>query len=82
MRLSGVEKAAFFDPNGSVNDTVRFTRAHEDTTMNVREMLGAESADTRGDDYFVGYESVMECCLLYTCPSPRDVEESRMPSSA
>ena len=23
-----------------------------------------------------------ECCLLYTSPSPRDVEESRMPSSA
>ena len=25
---------------------------------------------------------VMRCCLLYTSPSPRDVEESRMPSSA
>ena len=24
----------------------------------------------------------MEDCLLYTSPSPRDVEESRMPSSA
>ena len=24
----------------------------------------------------------METCLLYTSPSPRDVEESRMPSSA
>ena len=23
-----------------------------------------------------------ESCLLYTSPSPRDVEESRMPSSA
>ena len=23
-----------------------------------------------------------DCCLLYTSPSPRDVEESRMPSSA
>ena len=23
-----------------------------------------------------------ETCLLYTSPSPRDVEESRMPSSA
>ena len=23
-----------------------------------------------------------KCCLLYTSPSPRDVEESRMPSSA
>ena len=25
---------------------------------------------------------VAESCLLYTSPSPRDVEESRMPSSA
>ena len=25
---------------------------------------------------------VVICCLLYTSPSPRDVEESRMPSSA
>ena len=27
-------------------------------------------------------ESVSKGCLLYTSPSPRDVEESRMPSSA
>ena len=27
-------------------------------------------------------EPLMEFCLLYTSPSPRDVEESRMPSSA
>ena len=29
-------------------------------------------------------ESIVVCkdCLLYTSPSPRDVEESRMPSSA
>ena len=25
---------------------------------------------------------IVEICLLYTSPSPRDVEESRMPSSA
>ena len=25
---------------------------------------------------------LLESCLLYTSPSPRDVEESRMPSSA
>ena len=27
-------------------------------------------------------EDMLETCLLYTSPSPRDVEESRMPSSA
>ena len=26
--------------------------------------------------------SINKVCLLYTSPSPRDVEESRMPSSA
>ena len=28
------------------------------------------------------YKRQYLCCLLYTSPSPRDVEESRMPSSA
>ena len=28
------------------------------------------------------YEKALSSCLLYTSPSPRDVEESRMPSSA
>ena len=28
------------------------------------------------------YTTVFRGCLLYTSPSPRDVEESRMPSSA
>ena len=32
-------------------------------------------------DYFE-YGGDMSDCLLYTSPSPRDVEESRMPSSA
>ena len=27
-------------------------------------------------------ETIPKTCLLYTSPSPRDVEESRMPSSA
>ena len=35
--------------------------------------------DTIIDAKIVGY---VEHCLLYTSPSPRDVEESRMPSSA
>ena len=30
----------------------------------------------------VGKSSLLNACLLYTSPSPRDVEESRMPSSA
>ena len=33
-------------------------------------------------DYVSGNEWSGNTCLLYTSPSPRDVEESRMPSSA
>ena len=37
--------------------------------------------DYMGEDK-VSYHFRIETCLLYTSPSPRDVEESRMPSSA
>ena len=30
----------------------------------------------------LGHDILIECCLLYTSPSPRDAESSRMPSSA
>ena len=39
--------------------------------------LGLGPMTGRGAGYCAGYN-----CLLYTSPSPRDVEESRMPSSA
>ena len=45
----------------------------------------APSALTLADldaDLIGGFLQHLETCLLYTSPSPRDVEESRMPSSA
>ena len=33
-------------------------------------------------DFFIKLGIEVNGCLLYTSPSPRDVEESRMPSSA
>ena len=42
--------------------------------------LNAES--NGGSGYFNTFFTVDRACLLYTSPSPRDVEESRMPSSA
>ena len=37
----------------------------------------------RNLDLLLGLENrIIYTCLLYTSPSPRDVEESRMPSSA
>ena len=34
------------------------------------------------ETYLPEYAAMYDNCLLYTSPSPRDVEESRMPSSA
>ena len=51
----------------------------------------AEKSDVCSDDQFVesrlfhdahGYVMVVHPCLLYTSPSPRDRQKSRMPSSA
>ena len=41
--------------------------------------------DITNSDYFgeiANQGDTVRICLLYTSPSPRDVEESRMPSSA
>ena len=46
------------------------------TTL-IRTLLGLTKA-RGGTIFFEG----SDICLLYTSPSPRDVEESRMPSSA
>ena len=35
-----------------------------------------------GEDFMLATAADIVACLLYTSPSPRDVEESRMPSSA
>ena len=41
----------------------------------------AKGQIVREIDAIGGYSGIV-ACLLYTSPSPRDVEESRMPSSA
>ena len=49
----------------------------------LRNIIGPERLEL-GDEFGChGFEGVdVRDCLLYTSPSPRDVEESRMPSSA
>ena len=34
------------------------------------------------DMYYLDSQAQLDCCLLYTSPSPRDLKLSRMPSSA
>ena len=48
------------------------------TEENLKEAFAGESQANRRYLYFAQKAD----CLLYTSPSPRDVEESRMPSSA
>ena len=49
------------------------------------EFTDAPTADAKGNFYFSDLRSeqgLYQICLLYTSPSPRDVEEGRMPCSA
>ena len=55
----------------STDDTVELCKEYN------HEVIVKETGLGLTDSWNRGY-----CCLLYTSPSPRDVEESRMPSSA
>ena len=46
------------------------------------EQLNEHSNNLSSDKVFFAHQGLSHTCLLYTSPSPRDVEESRMPSSA
>ena len=56
--------------------------------LKLSQDLGKAFAELRDNpDLRVGIitgegDKIFSACLLYTSPSPRDVEESRMPSSA
>ena len=50
---------------------------------NTNFSVSATSRSPRGNEKDgIDYHFLSNSCLLYTSPSPRDVEESRMPSSA
>ena len=55
---------------------VDFTRAQSETLFNDIE------TELKNDERGNMLTSVMKTCLLYTSPSPRDRQKSRMPSSA
>ena len=46
------------------------------------ELADQFTFDVPGAKFMPQYRNKYWDCLLYTSPSPRDVEESRMPSSA
>ena len=72
------------EPNNPMNEM--FDKMIQDLvkiqnhTKNYRTLL--EKMKQIYDEFNKESEEWHENCLLYTSPSPRDVEESRMPSSA
>ena len=87
------ERAKALIPGG-VNSPVRAFKAVGGTPRFVKRAQGAyfwDANDQRFIDYIGswgpmilghGHPAVLEACLLYTSPSPRDQRGSRMPSSA
>ena len=65
---------------GDANDLdVVLQRIKEATGIESDKITHIRTGEPRG----LAFGNVLnEVCLLYTSPSPRDVEESRMPSSA
>ena len=58
----------------------KMNKTESETTQLIEEL---KQQDLKiGVEVFVAPTFVNLSCLLYTSPSPRDVEESRMPSSA
>ena len=59
------------------------TELNEETKTEIVSKVLADITPYKGVRYDkVNITAMMNGCLLYTSPSPRDVEESRMPSSA
>ena len=60
---------------GGVNSPVRAFRSVNSTPIFFKSGKGSKMRDIDNNEY-------IDCCLLYTSPSPRDPKTSRMPSSA
>ena len=50
--------------------------------MNINPILQREIGTRKDKQYRAGEKELINICLLYTSPSPRDRQKSRMPSSA
>ena len=66
-------------PFVSANDTLFFEEP-QNKLFDSNDITQAENVNT--EELESKKQELSKDCLLYTSPSPRDVEESRMPSSA
>ena len=78
------------EPFSDVDRSIDYQNISIDTSKDDKETDKNETnnEDKSREDVEINFETndeentPMDTCLLYTSPSPRDVEESRMPSSA
>ena len=61
---------------------VPIEKANYNIQQNAYRTVFPDAASFEDMDGFDSAKATDAACLLYTSPSPRDVEESRMPSSA
>ena len=73
-----------FETKTNVEGEIENIINHTPEGYNARTGIYASSYIFQGDweDELSALNFTRRGCLLYTSPSPRDVEESRMPSSA
>ena len=82
--LFGLEYKRYENQHAEIYTAENSDRAFEEEVM----LSGFGNAQVKGEGSGVSFDEAQETftarytCLLYTSPSPRDVEESRMPSSA
>ena len=78
VKLSSVSEVAVSDDDGNI--TYQKYDIKTLVGLKVQGISSSVVATVVATEY--GSDTESDTCLLYTSPSPRDVEESRMPSSA
>ena len=66
----------------SQSNGIDLIKIDNEETKIVFTNYGARIVSWKYDDNNIVLGNVVEACLLYTSPSPRDRQKSRMPSSA
>ena len=85
VKSTKLNKTVIFDLNRSVSgqEGMTFHNISEASLIpDVSGQLALKLFQETSDIDTIFIQSNIVTCLLYTSPSPRDVEESRMPSSA
>ena len=78
--LFGLEYAKYGEEHKEIYETETSERSFEEET----KLSGFSAAPVKNEGSAIAYDNAQEAwtCLLYTSPSPRDRQKSRMPSSA